>query len=124
MTLTGAMLQDRYKQLDAELSAARQRVAELLVNYEEAHSKHAIYKAENAVDFASLYMKVDGSVEARKQAATIRLGNMIVEEAEAKAKADILREYLNAARDDVKCIMQQMTNAQSVGAFCRAEMTL
>ena len=69
MTLTSAMLQDRYKQLDAELSAARQRVAELLGEYESAHVHAMMLKADNQVGVAKAYARADGSVEARKQAA-------------------------------------------------------
>jgi exonuclease VII small subunit len=124
MTLTSIMLQDRYKELDAELIAARQRVAELLAEYDEAHTQALVIKAANQVQFAKEYNRAAGSVEARKQTATELLEEWVNQEAVAKAKADVLREYLNAARDDVRCIMQQMTNAQSVGAFARAEMTL
>jgi exonuclease VII small subunit len=119
------MLGQRYKELDAELAQARHRVAELLDAWEEAHGNHADLKGRNAVGFAALYNgKEEGSVEARKQYATETMGPRLIEEAVNKAKADALRARLEAARDDVKVILQQMTNAQSVGAFAREEMRL
>ena len=92
--------------------------------FEQAHTDVVVSKAKYDVAFAKLYNCGEGSIEARKNAATSALEARAIDNAGVKARADILREYLNAARDDVRCIMQQMTNAQSVGAFARAEMTL
>jgi exonuclease VII small subunit len=125
MSMTHMMLADRYKELDSELALARQRVAELLDAWEEAHEKHADLKGRNGVGFSTLYnSKEEGSVEARKQYATETMGPRLIEEAVSKASADALRARLDTARDDVKVILQQMTNAQSVGAFAREEMKL
>ena len=86
MTMTHMMLAARYKELDEELAQARQRVAELLDAWEEAHIKHADIKARNATGFAVLYNKAEGSVEARKQYATEVMEPRIIEEATIKAK--------------------------------------
>jgi len=119
------MLGQRYKELDAELGKARQRVAELLEEYDEAHTEAVGLKATYKVQFAKEYnLRTSLTVEGRKQVAEEECGSISLAEATAKARADVLREYLNAARDDVKAILQQMTNAQSVGAFAREEMKL
>jgi hypothetical protein len=118
------MLGQRYKELDTELALARHRVAELLDAWEVAHRGHTVIKAANQVEFARQYNASVGSIEARRQEANEAMKNEILNEATHKAKADALRARLEAARDDVKVILQQMTNAQSVGAFAREEMKL
>jgi hypothetical protein len=54
----------------------------------------------------------------------LKQGSRRHEESVLKAQDDALRARLDAARDDVKVVLQQMTNAQSVGAFAREEMKL
>ena len=124
MTMTHMMLAARYKELDEELAQARQRVAELLDAWEGAHEEYIVRRSGNQGAYAINYNKAEGSIENKKQEVTAALADDYVEEAMAKAKADILRARLDAARDDVKVVLQQMTNAQSVGAFAREEMKL
>jgi F0F1-type ATP synthase membrane subunit b/b' len=124
MTITSAMLSKRYAELDVELTKARSRAHSLVQEFEIAHTKATVLKAEYDGSFSREFNRAEGAMEARKHLAQAELESMAVEYANAKAKADILKEYLNVARDDIKAIMMVMTSGQSLAAFTREELKL